>query len=443
MSEHESLTRWLRARGAAVHPDLDLYGVRPDGERGVFARRPIAKGDLLLRLPRSAVLSASDGCSATSLAWMPAAARALSPVLRMALCILRECALGETSEWAPYLATLPASYNTLEFWTQPQLEALRGTGVYDELSGLRDGSGDLIGATRVMWDKSVRPIVEASPELWPECSLESFLLACAAGTHVSQLIVGPCVTPHPCHARCPGKREVTRDHPIRCAVRTRGFYDTAEGGGGPYMLPAIDMLNHSLEGIASTLLVERSSAGEASEGDGSDGGEGTLASGGGSGGGSGRGSAGGSAGGSLVFSMCAQRAIGEGEELTHTYDHFDDAQLLLTYGFVSNADEGALPPTARLPLQLLLQGCEAAASRACRGISLHADGNADGLAEGPTDGPADGLADGPAEAPPPSAWDPHEGWVMKRAACERLLEAHGQPSPIPSHTHAPMTLLLC
>ena len=205
MSEHESLTRWLRARGAAVHPDLDLYGVRPDGERGVFARRPIAKGDLLLRLPRSAVLSASDGCSATSLAWMPAAARALSPVLRMALCILRESALEETSDWAPYLATLPASYNTLEFWTQPQLEALRGTGVYDELSGLRDGSGDLIGATRVMWDKSVRPIVEASPELWPECSLESFLLACAAGTHVSQLILGPCVTPYPCHARCPGK----------------------------------------------------------------------------------------------------------------------------------------------------------------------------------------------------------------------------------------------
>ena len=205
MSEHESLTRWLRARGAAVHPDLDLYGVRPDGERGVFARRPIAKGALLLRLPRSAVLSASDGCSATSLAWMPAAARALSPVLRVALCILRECALGETSDWAPYLATLPDSYNTLEFWTQTQLEALRGTGVYDELSGLRDGSGDLIGATRGMWDKSVRPIVEASPELWPECSLESFLLACAAGTHVSQLILGPCVTPRPCHARCPGK----------------------------------------------------------------------------------------------------------------------------------------------------------------------------------------------------------------------------------------------
>ena len=41
------------------------------------------------------------------------------------------------------------------------------------------------------------------------------------------------------------------------AVRTRGFFDTAANGDGPHMLPAIDMLNHTRENVAATLVVER------------------------------------------------------------------------------------------------------------------------------------------------------------------------------------------
>lgn len=42
------------------------------------------------------------------------------------------------------------------------------------------------------------------------------------------------------------------------AVRSRGFFDP-EDGSGPYMLPAIDMLNHRREpGNATSLCVDRS-----------------------------------------------------------------------------------------------------------------------------------------------------------------------------------------
>ena len=63
-------------------------------------------------------------------------------------------------------------------------------------------------------------MVAAHEQLWPDASLGGFLHACAA-------------------------------------VRTRGFFDAAAGGGGPYMLPAIDMLNHARDGTATSLSVER------------------------------------------------------------------------------------------------------------------------------------------------------------------------------------------
>ena len=296
--ESERLATFLRSRGAHVHEDLEFFGRGPSGTRGVFAAAPIAKGELLLRLPRGAVLAACDAGDAAC-DWMPEGARNASPILRTALFLLRERALGEGSAWAPYMSTLPASYDTLEHWGQEELAALGGTSVHDELAGLRDKkTGDLDGPARVLWERSIAPMVEASPELWPDASLASFLHACAT-------------------------------------VRTRGFYDTAAGGGGPYMLPAIDMLNHACKGTATSLVVERGSGGS-----GEGGGEG-------GGGGGERGERGGGAkvqgargSSSLVFSMEAERALRAGEEVVHTYDELDDAQLLLTYGFVSAAGEG-------------------------------------------------------------------------------------------------------
>ena len=101
MSEKSNqLTAWLRARGATVHPSLELFGRCSSGEHGVFALTPIAAGDVLLSLPRSAVFTACESESCDS---MPDTARGFPPVLRTALALLRERAAGE-SPWAEYLS---------------------------------------------------------------------------------------------------------------------------------------------------------------------------------------------------------------------------------------------------------------------------------------------------------------------------------------------------
>ena len=245
------LADFLRSKGAFVHNGLDMFAHRASGIRGVFAAEPIAKGVLLLRLPRDAVLAAcEDDCE-----WMPEDARHFSPIIRTALSLLRERALGPCSSWYAYLATLPIEYDTVEHWALEELAALCGTSVYDELDGLRDTkTGEVVGAARVLWKSSIAPLVLAAPQVWPGASLDQFLHAFST-------------------------------------VQTRGFYDTAPGGGGPYMLPAIDMLNHACQGNATSLVVERDESGQGSE--------------------------------SLVFAMEAERDIAAGEELTHMYDHFE------------------------------------------------------------------------------------------------------------------------
>ena len=107
--------------------------------------------------------------------WMPTAAASLSPVLRTALFLMHEESLGEASKWSPYLLSLPKAYDTLEHWTADELAELTGTCLHDELSKLRDSTGDLVGPVRVLGEKSVAPLVKSSPDLWPDASLEAFL----------------------------------------------------------------------------------------------------------------------------------------------------------------------------------------------------------------------------------------------------------------------------
>jgi hypothetical protein len=278
-----ALARFLRGRGATVHADLDLFGQRRDGERGVFASSDIRAGVLLLRLPRRALIAACEQDD-TSCCWMPEAARTASPVVRASLFLMRELARGSVSQWAPYLARLPAEYHTLDFWSADELHALRGTSAHAEL-----GTSLGASAARVVWEKSLAPMIAAAPALWPGASLGAFLAAYGA-------------------------------------VRTRGFHDAAAGGGGPYMLPAIDMLNHALSGTATSLTVTRGGGGDDGGGEGDGDGE----------------------GGDLVFSMVAERDICRGEEVTHSYDALDDTQLLMSYGYVAAPGEGARPRYAML-----------------------------------------------------------------------------------------------
>ncbi|KAJ1461629.1 hypothetical protein M885DRAFT_506681 [Pelagophyceae sp. CCMP2097] len=103
---------WLRD-GGEVHPALDLLGGA--GERGVYARSSIARGEVLLRVPSSKCVFAAD------------AAAGGASQLRLASALADLLQEPRNSAFGPYLESLPLRPPALEVWTAAERRLLRGT----------------------------------------------------------------------------------------------------------------------------------------------------------------------------------------------------------------------------------------------------------------------------------------------------------------------------
>lgn len=97
----------------------------------------LAKEDeVLFTIPRSLVLSTStsplpsllppDHWESLNTSWAG-----------LILCAMFEFAKGSASRWAPYLAMLPESYDTLMFWTPEELAELQGSTVLGKAMQVR------------------------------------------------------------------------------------------------------------------------------------------------------------------------------------------------------------------------------------------------------------------------------------------------------------------
>eukprot|EP00793_Prasinoderma_coloniale_P003075 PRCOL_00006542-RA len=92
---------------------------------GLAAARPVAAGETLITLPRSLALTYGPGSDPALLAMIAKVPEELWSV-RLALALLAERAKGDASRWAPYIATLPASYPGCPiFWGAEDLKALQ------------------------------------------------------------------------------------------------------------------------------------------------------------------------------------------------------------------------------------------------------------------------------------------------------------------------------
>jgi hypothetical protein len=250
--------------------------------------------------------------------------------------------IGSSSWLAPYASSLPSSYPHLPMcWSDTELAALRGTTidrrVVDRVERLRFGldipkqahltSGTLrqceevaavtpeagcscSHALREAFDRFVRPLVVAHPELFPPsiCTLSQFRsCACAVSSRsfaAKSRVVG---------MRPTAGDQSTRNNLFARAAVSRHHRHEAENDDEAndgditaeeqvrYMLPLVDMLNHCDTESAATILRFDQPLGDGAEG---------------------------------TFSMVAERNIAAGEVVEHSYGALlTDAQLVLSYGF--------------------------------------------------------------------------------------------------------------
>lgn len=309
---YEALTEWIRHNGGEIHPSLDL-DVVDEASRGIRAKSNIEKGELLIRLPGKLALdgsslpltftvetSAHNSNNAPSDAKSMEAKRTASPWLRCLTYLLIQSSKhkrddnGSSKEakptatidngdidFGPYLDSLPDTYDTLldsTSWPDYDMNVLLagtslGTMVQEERRN------DML---QQRYKLSIKPYLQHVGVWTKDCDDENnssqfrdFKQACVCvstrGFHLQQQSDG---------ASPIGSSQPTTDGPY----------------SGPYLLPFVDLLNHSTENKCTTLQRDTKDG---------------------------------------TFTMIAERPIKAGEEIFHAYGtELSPAQLLQTFGFV-------------------------------------------------------------------------------------------------------------
>ena len=139
-----AFTRWFAEHGGVLHSSVAPAVLAGYGTALVVRRDapgPVAADALVVRVPRALVLSEETALRAEGLAALfgGRAVAAQFPETVLALQVLHEAERGAAqSPWAPFVAVLPARYETPLFWAWADFCALRGSpALYESLLSVK------------------------------------------------------------------------------------------------------------------------------------------------------------------------------------------------------------------------------------------------------------------------------------------------------------------
>lgn len=316
-----NLVSWIRNQGGEIHSALDL-DVVDKSSRGIKATADIEEGSVLIRLPAKLALDGSrlpmayEMKDASGRDNHVSGKRRASPWLRCLTSLLTESATtnknasDDAINFAPYLNSLPECYDTLMdelSWSNEDVATLlAGTALGTVVTEER--KADMM---KQRYKLSIVPylqhvgLVATNDSSNSDNDYENFKKACA------------CVSTRGFHLQQGDQQK---------AADTGATNDYS----GPYLLPYIDLLNHSTEKKCTTLQRDTTDG---------------------------------------TFVMIAERKINAGEEIFHTYGaSLTAAQILQTFGFVEigaarraansqwNDDQYGISP-ATLSAEAILNAC--------------------------------------------------------------------------------------
>ncbi|KAG6401096.1 hypothetical protein SASPL_137941 [Salvia splendens] len=146
------------------------------GGRGLAATRALTKGELVLRVPKTALMTSdslisSDRKLATALGKF----NFLSPTQVLCVALLNEMNKGRSSWWYPYLKQLPRSYDLLASFTQFEIEALQiDDAVWTAEKAVHKGKMEWKEATPVLSELNIKPqLTTFNAWLWAYSTISS------------------------------------------------------------------------------------------------------------------------------------------------------------------------------------------------------------------------------------------------------------------------------
>ena len=326
------LTEWVTQHGGSVHQSLHLQ--QGSSSRGVFCRSTIAAGETLIRLPAQLALGGTGMPACYDVAQRVrtnsqeslsadrqqhdddhdvfqaetegTTRRRASTWLRCLAAFYHNVAATgvEVTEppheedclFAPYAASLPNSYDTLWQWTADEVQTyLAGTTASPAAAG-DDGVGWSVNRNAVMerYRQQIRPYLRE------HCNIRLLLHPTTAqqkNDDEDEDLQEYKLFAQACQVLSTRAFHLSGMHPQESTRKPTSTSDSEDSSyTGPFLLPVIDLLNHSKEKKCTTLQRTNTT------GD---------------------------------FLMVAERTIYAGEEVLHSYgDELTASQFLQTFGFV-------------------------------------------------------------------------------------------------------------
>jgi hypothetical protein len=261
---YSSLIKWIEKNDGIVHSSLALKQDEKDPNyRSIVAHSDIQTGDVLVKVPQSIIISGDEFPDKYKVKIDEngeQVERCASSWLR---CIAALMSAYERNTQANYINSLPSSYDTLisKSWTNDQVKTfLSGTMVGSMV--LKDRSSSSL---KSRFTNAVLPYLKSNNIMIDKETDEIYNMFCLASQCIS----------------------------------TRGFHLNGENSTlnqpGPYLLPFIDLLNHSSEPSKRCTTLHKIDN---------------------------------------FFVMVAERNIKTNEEILHSYGSNTSASLLQTFGFV-------------------------------------------------------------------------------------------------------------
>lgn len=164
----ERFLTWFKSVGGEFRDDLvEIKDLRSrDAGRGIVAVKDIPSETTLFTIPRNAIINVETSKLATLLPGVfdgtlthavddDDEIEPLDPWASLILVMLREYLQGEDSYWKPYFDILPTEFDTPIFWSESELEELKGTVLTSEKIGKNES--DEMLRSRVI------PIINQNP----------------------------------------------------------------------------------------------------------------------------------------------------------------------------------------------------------------------------------------------------------------------------------------
>ncbi|EMD33693.1 hypothetical protein CERSUDRAFT_56467 [Gelatoporia subvermispora B] len=162
----DNFTTWFREQGGELDASAMGFAIFPDSGRGAIALRDIPEGHALFSIPRGLTLSLRTSSLPTRFgieAWKQHGLH--EGWVGLILCMMWEESLGGSSKWSEYMSSMPDTFTTPMFWSEEEIQELKGTAVVDKI-----GRDD---AERDYYEKLI-PAIKSRPDLFLEGSIPKF-----------------------------------------------------------------------------------------------------------------------------------------------------------------------------------------------------------------------------------------------------------------------------